>query len=82
MKAGDFDWPDILADADWFHVTGITPALSRSAADAAIEAAAAARTAGAKVSVDLNFRKKLWNYGAKAPEVMGRPRRAGRRPHG
>jgi len=72
MKSGDFDWPDILADADWFHVTGITPALSRSAADAAIEAASAARTAGAKVSVDLNFRRKLWNYGARAPEVMGR----------
>jgi 2-dehydro-3-deoxygluconokinase len=72
MKAGDFDWPDIMADADWFHVTGITPALSRSAADAAIEAASAAKIAGAKVSVDLNFRKKLWNYGAKAPEVMGR----------
>jgi 2-dehydro-3-deoxygluconokinase len=72
MKRGDFDWPDILADADWFHVTGITPALSRSAADAAIEAASAARTAGARVSVDLNFRKKLWNYGVKAPEVMGR----------
>ena len=72
MKAGDFDWPSIMAGADWFHVTGITPALSRSAADAAIEAAAAARAAGAKVSLDLNFRKKLWNYGAKAPEVMGR----------
>jgi 2-dehydro-3-deoxygluconokinase len=72
MKAGDFDWPAIMAGADWFHVTGITPALSRSAADAAIEAAAAARAAGAKVSVDLNFRKKLWNYGVKAPDVMGR----------
>jgi 2-dehydro-3-deoxygluconokinase len=72
MKAGDFDWADILADADWFHVTGITPALSRSAAEAAIEAAQAARAVGAKVSVDLNYRKKLWNYGAKAPEVMGK----------
>ena len=72
MKSGDFDWPDIFADADWFHVSGITPALSRSAADATIEAAAAAKAAGAKVSVDLNFRKKLWNYGAKAPDVMGR----------
>jgi 2-dehydro-3-deoxygluconokinase len=72
MTAGDFDWPDVFADADWFHVTGITPALSRSAAEAAIEAASAAKTAGAKVSVDLNYRKKLWNYGAKAPEVMGR----------
>jgi 2-dehydro-3-deoxygluconokinase len=72
MKAGDFDWADILADADWFHVTGITPAISRSAAEAALEAAAAARAAGAKVSVDLNYRRKLWSYGAKAPEVMGK----------
>jgi 2-dehydro-3-deoxygluconokinase len=72
MKSGDFDWPAIMAGADWFHVTGITPALSRSASDAAIEAATAAKSAGAKVSVDLNFRKKLWNYGVKAPEIMGR----------
>jgi 2-dehydro-3-deoxygluconokinase len=72
MKPGDFDWADIMADADWFHVTGITPALSRSAAEASLEAARAARDAGAKVSVDLNFRKKLWNYGVKAPEMMGR----------
>jgi 2-dehydro-3-deoxygluconokinase len=70
MAPGDFDWPSILEGADWFHVTGITPALSRSAADAAVEAVGAARAAGAKVSIDLNFRKKLWNYGATAPEVM------------
>ncbi len=70
MKRGDFDWKRILAGADWFHVTGITPALSRAAADAAIEAASAARAAGATVSLDLNYRRKLWNYGAKAPEVM------------
>lgn len=67
---GDFDWPAIFAGASWFHVTGITPALSRSAADAALEAARAARAAGAKVSLDLNYRKKLWNYGVKAPTVM------------
>jgi 2-dehydro-3-deoxygluconokinase len=72
MKAGDFDWADILADADWFHVTGITPALSASAAEAAIEGAKAARVAGAKVSVDLNYRKKLWNYGVAAPQMMGK----------
>jgi 2-dehydro-3-deoxygluconokinase len=72
MKSGDFDWAEILAGADWFHVTGITPALSQSAAEASIEAAKAARAAGAKVSVDLNFRKKLWNYGVKAPEMMCR----------
>ncbi|OHE73615.1 MAG: 2-dehydro-3-deoxygluconokinase [Treponema sp. RIFOXYC1_FULL_61_9] len=69
-KPGDFDWKTILSGADWFHITGITPALSRSAADASLEAMAEARAAGAKVSIDLNYRKKLWNYGAKAPEVM------------
>lgn len=72
MKVGDFDWAGIFAGARWFHVTGITPALSRSAADACIEAAGAARAAGARVSVDLNYRSKLWNYGVKAPEMMPR----------
>lgn len=70
MAPGDFDWPVIFTDASWFHFTGITPALSRSAAEAAAEAATAARKAGVKVSIDLNYRKKLWNYGMKAPEVM------------
>jgi 2-dehydro-3-deoxygluconokinase len=69
---GDFDWKAIFDGAGWFHVTGITPALSLSAAEATLEAAAAARAAGAKVSVDLNYRKKLWNYGVKAPEMMRR----------
>lgn len=69
-KPGDFDWAALLKGADWFHTTGITPALSRSAADAALEAIKAAKAAGAQVSIDLNYRKKLWNYGAKAPEVM------------
>ena len=69
-KPGDFDWSTILQGCKWFHTTGITPALSQSAADCAIEAAKAARAAGAEVSVDLNFRKKLWNYGKQAPEVM------------
>ena len=72
MAPGDFDWSEIFSGASWLHVTGITPALSRSAADATLEAAAAARAAGIKVSVDLNYRKKLWNYGVKAPEVMER----------
>jgi len=67
----DFNWTAIFTGADWFHITGITPALSRSAADAALMAVRAARTAGVKVSVDLNYRKKLWNYGTLAPEVMG-----------
>ncbi len=70
MKKGDFDWAAIFKGADWFHLTGITPALSRSAAEACLEAMNAARKAGAKVSIDLNYRKKLWNYGAQAPQVM------------
>lgn len=70
VKVGDFDWASIFRGAEWFHVTGITPALSRSAADAAIGAAKAAKEAGLRFSIDLNYRKKLWNYGAKAPDVM------------
>ncbi len=71
VKPGDFAWADIFKDASWFHITGITPALSQSAADAAIEAVHMARNAGVKVSIDLNFRKKLWKYGKSAPQVMG-----------
>ncbi len=72
VKPGDFDWKKILAGADWFHVTGITPALSRSAADSATEAVRAAKAAGVRVSIDLNYRKKLWKYGV-APEEIMRP---------
>ncbi len=70
VKSGDFSWKEIFADASWFHITGITPALSQSAADSAIEAVMEAKKAGLTVSVDLNYRKKLWNYGKTAPEVM------------
>lgn len=70
VKPGDFDWASICKGARWFHVTGITPALSQSAADAALEAVKEAKKAGLTVSIDLNYRKKLWNYGKKAPEVM------------
>jgi len=69
-KPGDLDWKAIFADAGWFHVTGITPALSQSAADLAIEAARTAREMGVKVSCDLNYRKNLWKYGKTAQEVM------------
>ncbi len=70
-KPGDVDWGKVLAGAQWFHVTGITPALSRSAADLAMEGVKAARAAGLTVSCDLNYRKNLWKYGATAREVMG-----------
>lgn len=70
IQPGTVDWESIFADATWFHWTGITPALSRSAADVCLEALRAARAAGLTVSCDLNYRKNLWRYGQKASEVM------------
>ena len=67
---GDIDWRGIFDGAKWFHITGITPALSQSAADASIEAVKTAKEAGVTVSCDFNYRGKLWNYGKTAPEVM------------
>ncbi len=66
----DFDFDKIFEDARWFHITGITPALSQSAADCALVAMKAAKDKGVTVSIDLNYRKKLWKYGKDAPEVM------------
>ena len=68
---GDFDWNAIFAGAKWFHITGITPALSQSAADLALQACTVAKAEGLTVSCDFNYRGKLWNYGRAAPEVMG-----------
>src|SRR5262249_48104286 len=62
-------WDDVMAGAAWFHVTGITPALGERAAAATCAAVAAAQRAGARVSVDLNYRKKLWTP-AQAQQVM------------
>lgn len=69
-KPGDIDWEAVFAGMDWFHVSGITPALSASAAELTLEAVAAARAKKMTVSVDLNFRAKLWKYGRPAPDVM------------
>lgn len=60
--AADYPWEKILAGAKWLHTTGITPALSATSADAALAAVQAAKKAGLRVSCDLNFRKKLWNW--------------------
>jgi 2-dehydro-3-deoxygluconokinase len=57
----DFDFPKIFKDADWFHFSGITPALSAGSAHMTKSAVEAARGAGAKISCDLNFRSKLWS---------------------
>ncbi len=67
---GMFDWPTIFAGAKWFHVTGITAALSFGAAEVVDEAMHAAQAAGVKISVDLNYRAKLWTR-EHAAEVMG-----------
>ena len=69
-QPGDFDWQAIFGGARWFHITGITPALSASAAELSLEAVTAAKRAGVTVSCDFNFRGKLWKYGKSAPEVM------------
>jgi 2-dehydro-3-deoxygluconokinase len=67
---GDFDWNAIFDGADWFHISGVTPAISAQAAEVSIAAAKAARAMGITVSCDYNYRKNLWKYGKKAPEVM------------
>ncbi len=70
IKPGMVNWREIFKDAQWFHWTGITPALSQGAADACLEAIKIANEMGVTVSTDLNYRKNLWKYGKTASEVM------------
>ena len=70
VEPGMIDWDKVFEGADWFHWTGITPAISQGAADVCLEAIKAANRLGVKVSCDLNYRKNLWKYGKKAGEVM------------
>ena len=70
IKPGMINWHEVLKDADWFHWTGISPALSQGAADACLEAIKVANELDVTVSTDLNYRKNLWKYGKKASEVM------------
>jgi len=70
-KPGALDWKKVFEGATWLHITGITPAISQSAADLSLEAVRAAQQAGLTVSCDFNYRGKLWKYGKTAPEVMG-----------
>jgi 2-dehydro-3-deoxygluconokinase len=69
-KPGDFDWPAIFEGASCFHISGITPAISASAAELAIESVRAAKAAGLLVTCDLNYRKNLWKWGKPASAVM------------
>ncbi len=70
MAPDAVDWPLMLAGADWLHVTGITPALGPQGVESTSRAVKAARAAGVRVSVDLNYRKKLWTE-KQAQQVMG-----------
>ena len=67
---GDIDWNKAFDGINWFHITGITPAISESAMELSLESVKAAKAKNIIVSCDLNFRKNLWEYGKKAPEVM------------
>lgn len=69
-KPGDFDWDKVFEDVKWFHITGITPAISESAMQLSMEAVIYAKSRGVTVSCDLNYRKNLWKYGKRAAEVM------------
>ncbi len=70
VKRGDINWDAAFENADWFHWTGITPAISEGAADVCLEAIEAAKQKGLKISADLNYRKNLWKWGKSASDVM------------
>lgn len=70
IKPGMIDWDKVFEGANWFHWTGITPAISQGAADVCAEAIKIANSKGIPVSCDLNYRKNLWKYGKKANESM------------
>jgi len=70
IEPGMLDWDKVFEGANWFHWTGITPAISQGAADVCLAAIRKANEMGITVSCDLNFRKNLWKYGKKASEVM------------
>jgi 2-dehydro-3-deoxygluconokinase len=70
ITASELDWDVILEGASWFHYTGITPAISQSAADACLDAVKTARKLGITISGDINYRRNLWQYGKTASEVM------------
>ncbi len=70
IQIGMIDWEKIFKDVQWFHWTGITPAISQGAADVCLEAIEVANRLNITVSTDLNYRKKLWKYGKSPEDVM------------
>lgn len=70
IRLGMVDWREVFEDAQWFHWTGITPAISQGAAEVCLEAIKVANEMGITVSTDLNYRKNLWKYGKTASDIM------------
>ena len=70
IEPGMIDWETVFEDADWFHWTGITPAISKGAADVCLQAVQEAKRMGLTISCDLNYRSKLWKWGKRPGEVM------------
>lgn len=70
IKAGMVDWKTVFKDVEWFHWTGITPAISQGAADACLEAVKVASEMGVTISTDLNYRAKLWKFEGDREAIM------------
>jgi 2-dehydro-3-deoxygluconokinase len=70
LTIGDINWQNVLKNKGWFHFSAIAASLSQSTADVCLEAIAVAKKMGLKVSIDLNFRSKLWKYGKQPQEIM------------
>lgn len=70
IKTGEVDWESVFKDTHWFHWSGVTPAISESAAEVCLEAVKVAFDMGLTISSDLNYRSKLWKYGKEPKEVM------------
>ena len=70
IQPGMLNWKEVFENAKWFHWTGITPAISKSAAEVCLEAVKAATNMGVIVSTDLNYRDKLWKYGGDREKIM------------
>lgn len=70
LKPGMLDWDRLLQDVDWFNFSAISPALSQNVADTCLEAVKAAAARNIKISIDLNYRSRLWKYGKDPKEIM------------
>ena len=70
IQVGQVNWAEVFNDVEWLHVSAITPALSQQMAEVCLEAVKEAKKVGVKISVDLNYRSKLWKYGKEPIEIM------------